>query len=66
MVKVGDKHSFVPSEFATEKTKFGNGMKIPTRITGKVVWIHPKGRFFLVEAFVHGIRIRETFPMERR
>ncbi len=65
-MRVGDKHTFIPSEFLTNKTKWANGMIIPVHVTGRVTWIHPKGRFFLVEAEVNGTVIRETFPLERR
>lgn len=64
MTKIGDKVRFVPSGFARDKETFGNGMTIPIKVTGTVVWIHPKRRFYLVEADVDGVTVRETFPME--
>ncbi len=65
-MKVGDKFTWIPSEWLTEKTKYANGMTIPSHVKGRVIWIHPKKRFFMVEGEVHGIRIIESFPMERR
>ena len=65
-MKVGDKFTFTPSEWSTDKTRYASGMTIPIHVKGRVVWIHPKKRFFLVEGQVHGVTVRETFPMERR
>ena len=65
-MQVGDKFTWVPSEWLTEKTKYANGQSIPNHVKGRVVWIHPKKRFFLAEGEVNGTVIRETFPMERR
>lgn len=30
-------------------------------MTGRIVYIHPKGRYFTLEAVVHGHTIRESF-----
>lgn len=30
-------------------------------ITGKVIWIHPLGRFFVMEAQLPGGKVREAF-----
>ena len=30
-------------------------------ITGKVIWIHPQGRFFVMEAQLPGGKVREAF-----
>ena len=65
-MKVGDKFTFTPSEWSTDKTRYASGMTIPIHVKGKVVWIHPKKRFFLAEGQVHGVTVRETFPRERR
>ena len=65
-MQVGDTFTWVPSEWLTDKTKYANGMTIPGHVKGKIVWIHPKRRFVLVEGQVHGVTVRETFPMERR
>jgi hypothetical protein len=65
-MKVGDKFTWIPSEFSAEKSRYGNGMTIPIHVTGKVAWIHPRKRFFLVEGVCNGCLIRECFPMERR
>lgn len=56
-MKVGDKFTWIPSEFSTAKAEYANGMTIP---------IHVKGRFFLVEGLCNGTLIRECFQMERR
>lgn len=65
-MKVGDKFTWIPSEFLTERTKFGNSMTIPIHVKGRVAWIHPKGRFFLAEGLCNGTLIRECFKMKRR
>ena len=65
-MKVGDKFTWIPSEFLTERTKFGNGMTIPINVKGRVAWIHPRKRFFLAEGLCNGTLIRECFKMERR
>ena len=30
-------------------------------ITGKVIYVHPKGRFFVIEAQLPGGKVREAF-----
>lgn len=66
MVKVGDAYSFVPEAFYPTAQPGPGGKASPTRVTGRVVWIHPRRRFFLVEATVGGAIIRETFPIKHR
>ena len=65
-MRVGDKFTWIPSEFMTDKARYGNGMTIPIHVTGKVAWIHPRKRFFLAGGLCNGCLIRECFPMERR
>lgn len=63
LIALGDKITFVPNGFGERKEAFDNGVAIPQKLTGRVVWIHPKERFYLVEAEIHGGTIRETFYM---
>lgn len=65
-MKVGDKFTWIPSEFSTAKAEYANGMTIPIHVKGWVAWIHPRKRFFLAEGVCNGVTIRECFPMERR
>lgn len=65
-MKVGDKFTWIPSEFSTAKAEYANGMTIPIHVKGRVAWIHPKGRFFLAEGLCNGVLVRECFQMERR
>lgn len=36
-------------------------VKDPTVLTGKVVYIHPQNRFFVLEAQLPGGKVREAF-----
>lgn len=65
-MNLGDKVRFSPWPWTREKTEWGNGMQIPTSITGKVIYLHPAGRFYCVEALVDGRPIRECFHIPRR
>ena len=62
-IKVGAPYVFSPSAFAGEKE---DGFIVRPKLTGKITWIHPKGRFFLVEAPCHKHIIRECFYMGKR
>lgn len=58
--KIGDKKTFVPHAL-TE----GGIPKDARQVTGTVTYVHPAGRFYLVEADICGVKIREAiFPGE--
>lgn len=65
MVHVGDKVVRIPrtieSMVLKENGGFGNVLK-PRPMRGEVIYVHPKGRFHVVE-FTNsmGIKMRETF-----
>lgn len=63
MVRVGDTGTFTPNCFGDkEEYEFG-GYQVRQQVPGRVVWIHPKRRFFLVEFIVHGHKFCETFSL---
>lgn len=63
MVRVGDKKQFVPSEFnATTKMKdLATGKEVSKSVVGRVVYVHPTGRYYTVEATVGDYTFRESF-----
>ncbi len=57
-IRIGTQLQLVPETF-TE----GDEKKGPHKaMTGTVVYIHPKHRFFDAEFIVNGVKIRESFP----
>ena len=65
MLKIGDKVTRVPKTILQiailEGQNFGNILKAKP-VTGTVVYIHPKGRFHVVEfENLRGEKLRETF-----
>ncbi len=60
-IKLGDNYTFVPTGFTGSDyiVKEDRGKTL----TGTVVYIHPKCRFFLVEAQCHGRTVRECFQL---
>ena len=58
-VKIGDTKTFMPEAFSV-----GLPDACPKAVTGRVVWIHPKGRFCLVEVEAHGHTWRQALPMD--
>lgn len=63
MIKVGDKKQFVPAEFSnTTKIKDpATGKQVVKSVVGRVVYVHPTGRFYTVEATVGDHVFRESF-----
>lgn len=57
--KIGDKKTFIPHAF-----KEGCVPPNSRQLTGRVIYVHPQGRFYIVEAESNGIKIRETFYPE--
>ena len=63
MVKIGDKKVFVPAAF-NGQIKVKNpvtGKPCEKSVAGRVVYIHPTGRYYTVEAKIEGHTIRESF-----
>lgn len=58
--KIGDRIIFEPYAFSE------GGVPLKGRkLSGSVIYVHPQGRFYRVEAEVNGIKIRETlYPGE--
>lgn len=44
----------------------GKRPRTKATVTGRIVYIHPKGRFFTVEAVVQGHSIRESFHLNKQ
>ena len=66
-MRVGDKLTWTPSAFEHE----ANGQRADQQrklrsVTGRIVYIHPAGRYYLAEALVGGAVIRECFIIKNR
>ena len=60
--KIGDKYTFIPEAFIGEASGFLPGRQaIPRRVTGTVTYINEAHRWFLVEYWVHGFHLSESF-----
>lgn len=57
--RIGDKITYVPNAL-----KHDLPCDCDRRVTGTVVWIHPKGRFYLVEVEVNGHKWHEALPLD--
>ena len=64
MVKVGDQKTFKPSGFGDQigVKDPATGKTCSRKVTGTVIYVHPKGRYYTVEATLDGRTIRESFP----
>lgn len=64
MVKVGDSKTFKPSGFSDQVSVKdpSTGKSCSRKVTGKVIYVHPQGRYYTVEAELDGRTIRESFP----
>ena len=59
-----EKVRFVPSASIGEKPLGGGGKNISWEVTGKVTWIHPQLRFYVVTAVLPGgALLRECFKI---
>lgn len=54
--KVGDKRTFTPDAFNEGAVSTG-----VHALTGHVIYVHPQGRYYTVEAELYGEKIRESF-----
>jgi len=65
-VRIGDRITFTPTAFVTKGDCLRDGTILPGKVTGKVTWIHPRRRYYLVEAELFGMVLRECFPIADR
>ena len=66
-MRVGDKLTWTPSGFDHEVSGARADRQRKLRsVTGRIVYIHPAGRYYLAEALVGGAVIRECFLMKKR
>ena len=66
-MRVGDKLVWTPSGFDHEVSgERADRQRKLRSVTGRIVYIHPAGRYYLAEARVGGAVIRECFPMKKR
>ena len=63
-VNLGDKIRFIPTGWEG-KRDFAHGPVIPEAVTGRVIYIHPRGRFCTVEARVGDYSFREALFLDR-
>ena len=59
--KLGQKVRFVPSCFENQKLTGPGGKLLDRTLTGRVIYIHPKHRFYVVAARCGDAVIRESF-----
>lgn len=60
--KLGDRIRFLPAAFAGERGEPGQkDNTYPREVTGRVVYINQRHRFFDVEFELNGYRLREAF-----
>lgn len=59
--KLGEKIRFVPSCFENQKLTGPGGKILERTLTGRVIYIHPKGRFYVVAANCGDGTVREAF-----
>jgi hypothetical protein len=57
-INLGDKVTRLSEAMSGEKWSRASSR---VYITGKVIWIHPQGRFFVMEATLPGGKVREAF-----
>lgn len=60
MPKIGDKKTFIPDALTA-----GLPGDYDRHVTGTVVYIHPQGRFYIVEVISNGHSWRETLYPEK-
>lgn len=61
MVKVGDKVRRKPQTFSSIVDEISSHTKLKTEHVGKVIYVHPKGRFHVVEFGAGEWAVRESF-----
>lgn len=58
---LGQTVRFVPSCFENQKLVGPGGKKVDRTLTGRVIYIHPQNRFYVVAAKCGDAEIRESF-----
>lgn len=61
-IRIGESYTFVPSGFTGER-RYLTEEDSNRALVGKIAYIHPKRRFFMVEAQIQGHTIRECFKI---
>ena len=61
MTKVGRSYRFTPHAFIDSEKERSGPYQLEKAVTGRVVYVHPQGRYFIAEAKVNGHIIREAF-----
>lgn len=62
MVKLGERVMRLPSFNVIDEDATGRKRPVKKPLWGRVVYIHPKKRFHVVEFDVYGNYVRETYP----
>ena len=66
-MRVGDKITWTPSAFESEVSgERADKMRKLRAVTGRIVYIHPAGRYYMAEARVNGAVLRECFKIEKQ
>lgn len=66
-MRVGDKITWTPEAFEQiVSNQHAERRRMLRSVTGRVAYIHPKGRYYMAEAIVEGSTIRECFPIKRK
>ena len=60
-MQVGDRVTRAPETFLEGQELKAREHAKPRAMTGRVVYIHPRGRYHVVEFEVAGHRVRESF-----
>ena len=63
-VNLGDKIRFIPTGWEG-KRDFAHGPVIPESVTGRVIYVHPAGRYCTVEARIGSETLRESLHLPR-
>lgn len=66
-MQIGDSYTWTPAAFEGEASGSDSRDKRLRRtrsVTGRIVYIHPRRRYFLAEAKVGDAVIRECFPIK--
>lgn len=59
MIEVGDRRTVVPVTFS----ETGPDSRTRTQLRGTVVYVHPRGRYCVLEFETRGGKIRESFRL---
>ena len=63
-MQIGDSYTWTPEAFEGEASgSRDKRLRRARSVTGRIVYIHPRRRYFLAEAKVGNAVIRECFPM---